>query len=375
MLNAAFAPELRRRASQPLVAGRAREPPPRRRRRAAAVRPRPAGRRAAGRAAGHRHRAAGTSTRRELGLAGARRAAVAARRGAAGRAPAARGGRRRPPARATSSCSCARPPRCGCSSRRSRSRACRPTSSAAAATGRRSRSATALAYLAALANPRDEEALLRRARLAVLRRGQPTRWSCSPQAGRDGGRGAVGRAARAAADGAPAWLGAAARPPSASGCSRFARASSPPSAPRAERLPAEVLLERAIAATGYDLAILARAGGERRLANLRKLMRLAREYERAEGRDLRGFLDFAATQDLARGARGRGGARVRGARRRAADDDPPRQGARVPGRLRRRPRARSAPAAAPRLLIGRDGDGRPAAARRSAAATPCPALA
>ena len=36
--------------------------------------------------------------------------------------------------------------------------------------------------------------------------------------------------------------------------------------------------------------------------------------------------------------RGRGAARVRGARRRAADDDPPRQGARVPGRLRRGPR-------------------------------------
>jgi ATP-dependent exoDNAse (exonuclease V) beta subunit len=67
---------------------------------------------------------------------------------------------------------------------------------------------------------------------------------------------------------------------------------------RAERLPAEVLLERAIVATGYDLAVLARSGGERRLANLRKLMRLAREYEAAEGRDLRGFLAYAATQDL-----------------------------------------------------------------------------
>jgi ATP-dependent helicase/nuclease subunit A len=67
---------------------------------------------------------------------------------------------------------------------------------------------------------------------------------------------------------------------------------------QAERLPAEVLLERAIVATGYDLAVLARTGGDRRLANLRKLMRLAREYESAEGRDLRGFLEFAATQDL-----------------------------------------------------------------------------
>jgi ATP-dependent exoDNAse (exonuclease V) beta subunit len=73
---------------------------------------------------------------------------------------------------------------------------------------------------------------------------------------------------------------------------------------RAERLPVEVLLERAIAATGYDLAILARSGGERRLANLRKLMRLAREYERAEGRDLRGFLAYAVDQDLAEAREG-----------------------------------------------------------------------
>jgi ATP-dependent helicase/nuclease subunit A len=68
---------------------------------------------------------------------------------------------------------------------------------------------------------------------------------------------------------------------------------------QAERLPAEVLLERAIAATGYDVAVLARPGGERRLANLRKLMRLARDFERAEGRDLRGFIAYARTQDLA----------------------------------------------------------------------------
>ena len=33
-------------------------------------------------------------------------------------------------------------------------------------------------------------------------------------------------------------------------------------------------------------------------------MRLAREYEQAEGRDLRGFLDFAITQDLAEAREG-----------------------------------------------------------------------
>ena len=73
---------------------------------------------------------------------------------------------------------------------------------------------------------------------------------------------------------------------------------------RAERAPLEVLLERAIVATGYDLAILARPGGDRRLANLRKLMRLAGEYERAEGRDLRGFLADAAARDLAEAREG-----------------------------------------------------------------------
>lgn len=72
----------------------------------------------------------------------------------------------------------------------------------------------------------------------------------------------------------------------------------------AERAPLEVLLERAIVATGYDLATLARPGGDRRLANLRKLMRLAGEYERAEGRDLRGFLADAQARDLAEAREG-----------------------------------------------------------------------
>ena len=72
----------------------------------------------------------------------------------------------------------------------------------------------------------------------------------------------------------------------------------------AQRAPLEVLLERAIVATGYDLATLARPGGDRRLANLRKLMRLAGEYERAEGRDLRGFLADAQARDLAEAREG-----------------------------------------------------------------------
>jgi ATP-dependent exoDNAse (exonuclease V) beta subunit len=62
----------------------------------------------------------------------------------------------------------------------------------------------------------------------------------------------------------------------------------------APRLGIEELLERAIALSGYDAAVLARPAGTRRLANVRKLMRLGREWEAQAGFDLRGFLDFAA---------------------------------------------------------------------------------
>jgi len=58
------------------------------------------------------------------------------------------------------------------------------------------------------------------------------------------------------------------------------------------RLGLEGLIERAISDTGYDLALLMMDEGRRRMANVRKLMRLAREYEATEGPDLRGFLDF-----------------------------------------------------------------------------------
>jgi ATP-dependent helicase/nuclease subunit A len=65
---------------------------------------------------------------------------------------------------------------------------------------------------------------------------------------------------------------------------------------RAPRLPLADLIDAAIAETGYDLAVLMRPAGEARFANLRKLMRLAAEFELREGRDLRGLLDFLATR-------------------------------------------------------------------------------
>jgi ATP-dependent helicase/nuclease subunit A len=51
------------------------------------------------------------------------------------------------------------------------------------------------------------------------------------------------------------------------------------------------LIERAIEATGYREHVLGLDWGERRLANVHKLLRLARRFEASEGRDLRGFLD------------------------------------------------------------------------------------
>ena len=56
----------------------------------------------------------------------------------------------------------------------------------------------------------------------------------------------------------------------------------------------EELLDRALERTGYDLLVLAMRGGERRLANVRKLMRLGREHFAEHGPDLHGFVEFVA---------------------------------------------------------------------------------
>ncbi len=158
----------------------------------------------------------------------------------------------------------------------------------------------ATAYLAALANPRDEASFY-----AVL--ASPFCGASSDalallaEAGRENRRGPWAALRQAEAGGAD-WLAALAEA-DRERLLAFARLFGAERA-RAERTPVETLLERAIVRTGYDLAILARAGGERRLANLRKLMRLARDYEHAEGRDLRGFLTFAVTQDLAEAREG-----------------------------------------------------------------------
>ncbi|MBK5221176.1 MAG: UvrD-helicase domain-containing protein, partial [Thermoleophilia bacterium] len=65
---------------------------------------------------------------------------------------------------------------------------------------------------------------------------------------------------------------------------------------RGSRLTLAGLVEAASTETGYDLAVLMRPAGEARYANVRKLARLAAEFEAREGRDLRGLLDFLAAR-------------------------------------------------------------------------------
>ena len=141
-----------------------------------------------------------------------------------------------------------------------------------------------LAYLRALANPRDEEALytVLASRLVAVSLDALV---------------ILGAAARASArdpwwvlrdpDGRLDELGAA----ELSRLSEFADwfASERNVAARAG---VEELIERALERTGYDLQILSLPGGDRRLANVRKLMRLAREHEAAAGSDLRSFLEL-----------------------------------------------------------------------------------
>jgi ATP-dependent helicase/nuclease subunit A len=86
---------------------------------------------------------------------------------------------------------------------------------------------------------------------------------------------------------------------------------------RGPRLTLAALTEAAVTETGYDLAVLSRPSGEARFANVRKMARLASEFESREGRDLRGFLDFLAARaesdaeaQAATAAEGHDGARI-----------------------------------------------------------------
>jgi ATP-dependent helicase/nuclease subunit A len=66
----------------------------------------------------------------------------------------------------------------------------------------------------------------------------------------------------------------------------------------APQVSLETLIDRAVTKTGYDTHILSLPAGGRRMANVRKLMRMAREFEADEGRDLRGFIDALGERDV-----------------------------------------------------------------------------
>jgi ATP-dependent helicase/nuclease subunit A len=73
----------------------------------------------------------------------------------------------------------------------------------------------------------------------------------------------------------------------------------------ATRVGLEQLIDEPLRLTGYDVAMLALPYGRRRLANVRKLMGLARDFEREHGPDLRGFVELIGERAAGRA----GGAR------------------------------------------------------------------
>ena len=168
-----------------------------------------------------------------------------------------------------------------------------------------------LAYLRALANPLDEQALYDDARLAARRSLQ--RRACAARArrarGRAGGvgdgRGDRGLRARArrCARARARRRGPSGRPPEAERaalarfCEHFGDARA-----HASRRSISRLIEGVIDACGYREHVLSLEWGERRLANIHKLLRLARRFEASEGRDLRGFLDHVERLGEAAGA-------------------------------------------------------------------------
>jgi ATP-dependent helicase/nuclease subunit A len=64
----------------------------------------------------------------------------------------------------------------------------------------------------------------------------------------------------------------------------------------AARLGLDALLTRALDASGYRALLLDDPAAERRLANVQKLLRIARRFEAREGRDLRAFVEHLETQ-------------------------------------------------------------------------------
>jgi ATP-dependent helicase/nuclease subunit A len=144
-----------------------------------------------------------------------------------------------------------------------------------------------LAYLRALANPLDEEALYgvlasplggcSRDCLALLAKAAQASRRPAWDTARSAAAGESELAQRLSAHDLDALAAA---------CGLIARERA-----AAPRRGVAGLIERAIDATRYREHVLALDWGERRLANVHKLLRLARAFEASEGRDLRAFLD------------------------------------------------------------------------------------
>jgi ATP-dependent exoDNAse (exonuclease V) beta subunit len=153
------------------------------------------------------------------------------------------------------------------------------------------------ALLATLANPLDDQALFGALASPACAVAPDTLWLLRAAAGR---RRHVWPALEMAAELGEAALAAPERlgniPESELALLRDFAATIVSLRARAGRLSLAGLIEAAIGETGYDLAVLMRPSGEARFANVRKLMRLAGEFEAREGRDLRGLLDFLASR-------------------------------------------------------------------------------
>ncbi len=158
------------------------------------------------------------------------------------------------------------------------------------------------ALLATIANPLDDQALFGALASPACGVAPDTLWLLRAASGR--GRSIWRTVEQATGHGEaelaePQWLDRI--PPAELGLlSRFA-ATLVRLRERTRFLPLAELIDAAITETGYDLAVLMRPAGEARFANLRKLMRLAAEFEAGEGRDLRGLLDFLAARAEADG--------------------------------------------------------------------------
>jgi ATP-dependent helicase/nuclease subunit A len=156
------------------------------------------------------------------------------------------------------------------------------------------------AYLGALANPRDELALLGLLAsplvglsadgLAILARtARPgARWDALTAAFPPRGEG--GEEADAPSS-LRDLLPDADRDALANFCPWFALERK-----QAPRRGLDVLLQRVVDRCGYDLHVLGLPGGRRRWANVLKLQRLAAGFESRRGRDVRGLIDLATAE-------------------------------------------------------------------------------